>query len=290
MDDLYLNLPNFVELSDPLYWLGSLSLTVAYGACFAFIIYFALTSLQLAPRYKLVAILSAVVMASAGLSLLKEAQLWQSAFDWNAATGTWQPDAGRADGDTTFTNAFRYGNWTITVPLLLTQLPIALGLARREIHPRSIRMSVAGVLMIWTGLVGQFGEVSDLGLFNLWGIVSTLFFVWLLVEVLAVLRLGKAAAPQPLKDWSHNLLFYMLFTWGLYPIAYALPQVFQSGEAVVAQQLIFTLADITTKLIYGVILSRYCLRRSALEGYGPAIAALDDTGTAQGPVVVEERV
>ena len=285
MEDLYLNLPNFVEFSDPLYWIGSLSLTVAYGACFAFIVYFVLTSLQLAPRYKLVAILSAVVMASAGLSLLKEANLWAAAFDWNAATGTWRPDALSADGGSTFTNAFRYGNWTITVPLLLAQLPIALGLARGQIHKRATRMGIAGVLMIWTGLVGQFGEVADRGLLNLWGLVSTAFFVWLLIEVIAVIRLGKAAAltagGADLAKWPHNLLFYMLFTWGLYPIAYALPQLGTTAEIAVAQQIVFTTADITTKLIYGVILSRYCLRRSALEGYGPAIAALDDTGTQQ---------
>ena len=285
MDELYLNLPNFTELTDPQWVVGSLSLTVAYGACFAFILYFLLTSQQLAHRYRLVAVLSAVVMASAGLSLLREAQLWAGAFDWDAGSGMWVPDAMRADGDQTFTNAYRYGNWTITVPLLLTQLPIAMGLGRKESFMRSLRMSVAGVLMIWTGLVGQFGEVSDWGLLNVWGIISTLFFVWLLVEVFATLKAGKAiAAPLGLGAWPHNLLFYMLFTWGLYPIAYALPQLGADGNLVVAQQLIFTTADITTKLIYGVILSRYCLRRSALEGYGPAVAALDETGTLQAEV------
>ena len=42
----------------------------------------------------------------------------------------------------------------------------------------------------------------------------------------------------------------------------------------VIRQLLFSIADISTKLIYGVILSRFLLRRSALEGYAPAIEAL----------------
>ena len=274
MEDTYLNLPNFVPLSDVAWTLGSLTLMVSYGACFAFIIYFVMTSLQLAPRYKLVAILSAVVMASAGLSLFREWGMWYNSYTFDADTATWLPLL----GETSFSNAYRYGNWTITVPLLLAQLPIALGLARGRIHARSLRMGIAGVAMIWTGLVGQFGEVTDYGLLNLWGIISTLFFLWLLWEVFGTLREGKAATPPELRAWPHNLLFYILFTWGLYPIAYALPQLGQTETVVVAQQMVFSLADITTKLVYGVILSRFCLRRSALEGYAPAIAALDDTG------------
>jgi hypothetical protein len=43
---------------------------------------------------------------------------------------------------------------------------------------------------------------------------------------------------------------------------------------VVSQQFMFTTADISTKLVYGVILSRFCLHRSAIEGHAPAIEAL----------------
>ena len=274
MDDRYLNLPNFVPLSDPAWHLGSLSLMVAYGACFAFILYFVLTSLQLAPRYKLVAIISAVVMASAGLSLFREWSMWSASYDYDVVTGLWQP----LSDNQTFSNVYRYGNWLITVPLLLTQLPLAFGLKRGEVHRRATRMIIAGTLMILTGLVGQFGEVNDLGMFNLWGVISSVFFFWLLFEVWGVVQAGKAQTPATLGRWPGNLFWYMLATWGLYPIAYALPQLGATDTIVVGQQAAFTLADLTTKLFYGVLLSRYCLRRSALEGYAPAIAALDDTG------------
>ncbi|MDA8708201.1 bacteriorhodopsin-like [Hellea sp.] len=274
MEDILLNLPNVVPLSDVAWTLGSLSLMVSYGACFAFIIYFIMTSLQLAPRYKLVAILSAVVMASAGLSLMREWSMWAAVYDFSTATGMYEPVT---DGQT-FSNAYRYGNWTITVPLLLIQLPLALGLARKELHSRSLRMIIAGVAMIWTGLVGQFGEVNDFALLNIWGIISTAFFVWLLIEIYGVIRSGKTVTPPSLIKWPGNFFWFMLATWGLYPIAYALPQLGQTQEIVVAQQFLFTLADISTKLIYGVILSRFCLRKSALEGYPAAVAAMDETG------------
>ena len=283
MDDRFLNLPNFVPLSDPAWHLGSLSLMVAYGACFAFIIYFVLTSLQLAPRYKLVAILSAVVMASAGLSLFREWSMWSASYDYDVVEGLWMP----LSDNQTFSNVYRYGNWLITVPLLLTQLPLALGLGRRDTHRRATRMVIAGTAMILTGLYGQFGEVNDLVMFNIWGAVSSLFFFWLLYEVWAAIRAGKMVTPASVGAWPGNLFFYMLATWGLYPIAYALPQLGATETVVVGQQVAFTIADLTTKLFYGVLLSRFCLRKSALEGYAPAIAALDETGVSSGASTAE---
>lgn len=270
MDPALLNLPNFVALTDPQWTMGSLILMVSYGAHFAFILYFLMVSQQLAPRYRIVAVLSAVVMASAGLSLLKEWTMWSESYRFVAAAGLWAP---LANGHT-FSNAYRYGNWTVTVPLLLVQLPVALGLARRELHTRSARMIIAGLLMIWTGLIGQFGEVADLSRLNLWGVISTVFFAWLIWEVRGVIKVGMRSTAPELQMWPRRLFWYMLATWGLYPVAYALPQLAQTGDVVVVQQLLFSVADISTKLVYGVILSRFCLRRGALEGHRPSAEAL----------------
>ena len=262
------NVENVVTLTMQQYTLGSLILMVSYGACFAFILFFLMSVQNLAPRYRLVPILSAVVMASAGLSLLQEFSLWKDSYAF--VDGLYRPLA----ENETFTNAYRYGNWTITVPILLTQLAIALGLRQGEIQRRSLRMGVPAVLMIWTGLYGQFGEVGDFSHLNLWGVVSSIFFLWLILEVRQTLIAGISSTPDILKPWPNNLWWFFLATWGLYPIAYALPQLGATAEIVIARQGIYSLADIASKLIYGIILARFVLRRSAYEGYMPAAEAL----------------
>jgi len=267
--DLVGSIENLVPLTAGQYTSGSLILMVSYGAHFAFLIYFIMMSFQLAPRYRLVPILSAIVMASAGLSLFREFSLWQASYEF--VDGVYRP---LADGET-FTNAYRYGNWTITVPILLTQLAIAFALPRPELHKRSLRMIIPALLMIWTGLYGQFGETGDWSRLNLWGVISTVFFVWLIVEVRGVITRGVQTSPAELAGWPKNIWWYFLATWGLYPIAYALPQLGFTGEIVVTRQLLFSIADISSKLVYGLILSRYVLRRSALEGYVPAAEALE---------------
>jgi len=262
------NIENVVTLTMQQYTLGSLILMVSYGACFAFILFFLMSVQNLAPRYRLVPILSAVVMASAGLSLLQEFSLWKDSYAF--VDGLYRPLA----ENETFTNAFRYGNWTITVPILLTQLAIAMGLRQGEIQRRSLRMGVPAVLMIWTGLYGQFGEVGDFSHLNLWGVVSSIFFLWLILEVRQTLIAGISSTPDILKPWPNNLWWFFLATWGLYPIAYALPQLGATADIVIARQGIYSLADIASKLIYGIILARFVLRRSAYEGYMPAAEAL----------------
>tara|TARA_B100000678_G_scaffold33138_1_gene24438 strand:- start:259 stop:1182 length:924 start_codon:yes stop_codon:yes gene_type:complete len=258
------SIENIVTLTAQQYTLGSLILMVSYGACFAFILYFLMSSQRLAPRYRVVPVLSAVVMASAGLSLLQEFNLWGDSYAF--VDGAYRPLA----QNETFTNAYRYGNWTITVPILLTQLAIAMGLKQAEVQRRSIRMAVPGVLMIWTGLYGQFGEIGDFSHLNLWGVISSIFFLWLILEVRQTLVAGIANTPDTLKPWPQNLWWFFLVAWGLYPIAYALPQLGATGDIVVARQAIYSVADIASKLIYGLLLTRFVLRRSASEGYMPA--------------------
>lgn len=268
MADQLGNIENLVTLTTQQYTLGSLLLMVSFGAFFAFILFFLMSAQSLAPRYRLVPVLSAVVMASAGLSLLQEFNLWKDSYAF--VDGLYRPLA----QNETFTNAFRYANWTITVPILLTQLAIAMGLRQSDVSRRCWRMAVPGVLMIWSGLYGQFGEAGDFSHLNLWGVVSTIFFLWLILEVRQTLIAGINNTPDILKPWPNNLWWFFLATWGLYPIAYALPQLGATGEIVLARQAIFTLADISTKLFYGIILARFVLRRSAFEGYMPAADAM----------------
>tara|TARA_B100001179_G_scaffold204359_1_gene167047 strand:+ start:952 stop:1863 length:912 start_codon:yes stop_codon:yes gene_type:complete len=262
------NIENIVTLTSQQYQLGALILMVSYAAFFAFILFFLMNTQNLAPRYRLVPILSAVVMACAGLTMLQEFMLWERSYTF--VDGVYRPQM----ENEIFTNAYRFGSWTITVPMLLTQLAIAMGLRQSDVHRRSWRMAVPGVLMVWTGLYGQFGDVGDFSHLNLWGVVSSIFFLWLILEVRQTLISGMNNTPDILKPWPNNLWWFFLATWGLYPIAYALPQLGSTAEVIVARQGIYAFADIASKLVFGLILARFVLRRSAFEGYMPAADAM----------------
>lgn len=278
-ESLHVNIENFAALTHPQYQLVAVLLMVGYGAHLAFSVFFLAGSTQIAPRYRLVPWLSAVVMLAAGMSLYREFAVFQDSF--TRVGEAWVPVA-----DQVFSNAYRYANWTITIPLLLGQLLIALNLPQRTLRKRYVGLVIAAVAMIWTGLIGQFYEHANVGVMLLWGFISTIPFVYLVWGVWRALDESKAHTPVRLHAWTKNLFYYFLFFWGLYAIAYMVPAVADQGGGIVIRQLLYTVADVFSKLVYGVILSRFVLRRSALEGYEPAQQALAAwegvTGSATG--------
>jgi bacteriorhodopsin len=51
----------------------------------------------------------------------------------------------------------------------------------------------------------------------------------------------------------------------LYPIAYLMPVISLTAEGVVVRQLLFTIADIVSKVIYGILLMRLASIKSKNE-------------------------
>lgn len=263
-----------------------LQLTVASFA--AGFVYFLATANQIEPRYRLSSTISAVVMVSAVLEIGQLALVWSTGFTHSAGYGTWRP----AEGEL-FSNGFRYVNWSIDVPMLLTQILIVLGLSGRAFWSEWWKLAIAGFLMIWTGYPGQFYEAAVAGFrpdaptwpFWFWGAVSTVFFVYVLWKV--GMLIGRP--PEPLEPDAHRNLKYcwyiILFSWTLYPIAYAVPAVWPTSDGATVRQVLFTTADITSKLIFGVVLGRVARLRSRAIGYAPAILTDGDAP----PVAAELR-
>ena len=258
--NLMLNMENYLSYSYVNYTIVANVLTLGYAAQAAGLVYFLATSKRSAPRYRLSSVLSAVVMASAFLELYVLAQNWSNSFVWNGSAYVLGADA-------TFANGYRYMNWSIDVPVLLTQLLIVLGFTGRRFRSLWLQFTVGGLLMIYTGYIGQFYEATNTTNLYIWGAISTVFFIWLLVLVYRTIF----NPPEPLSDRVSGLMrgvFWLLFvSWMLYPGAYLMPVFSFSAEGVVARQITYTVADITSKVIYGVMLSRVATLRSKEEGY-----------------------
>lgn len=249
-----------------------LQLTVAAFA--AGLVYFLATAKDISPRYRLSSVISGVVMVSAVLEIGQLSFGWSSGFRYT--DGLWRPAGGNL-----FSNGFRYINWSIDVPMLLTQVLVVLGLTGRAFWGEWWKLTIAGLVMVWTGYVGQFYEPAVAGItpkvsaapFWIWGAVSTVPFVYLLYRV--GMLIGRP--PEPMDEDSRRNLKYcwwiLLFSWTLYPFAYGVPAVSADANGVVAKQVLFTIADITSKLIFGVVLGRVARLRSKALGWKPALLA-----------------
>ena len=249
-------------------------LTFGFAAMGAALLYFVLTIKDNAPKYRPSSVLSGVVMVSAFLLLFLQSQSWADAF-------VLQNGVYEASGTSTFTNGFRYLNWLIDVPHLLIQILFVAGIAGVAFKKYLVRFTASGSLMIITGYVGQFyepgrGAETDITLWIVWGVISTLFYIWVLLLITKVIKEGRAnmkgSKAEPL--FAAILpLFYV--AWTIYPVAYVMPLFGGSANAVlplaiVAQQVLYTIADVTSKIFYGVMLNVSSTRLSIEQGYQPS--------------------
>ena len=241
-------------------------LTLGYAVMLAALFYFILTMRTVAPQYRISSVLSVVVMVSAALLLFIQAQNWTAAFTFDAETATYV----LASQENAFNNGYRYLNWLIDVPMLLFQILFVVSLTTSKFSSIRNQFWFSGAAMILTGYVGQFYEVSNVSLWLIWGAISTAFFVHILILMRRVIQEGSQDVPPAAARLLNGIWLLFLFSWMLYPGAYLMPLAVDliGGEAaVVGRQITYTIADVSSKVIYGVLLTQVAQILSERDGY-----------------------
>lgn len=282
------NAENFVgEISPMTYDIVAHTYTVGFSIMLAALFYFMLTMRSVAPRFRVSSILSVVVMVSAFLILFYQTQAWTNSFEFVAAAGTYQLAAG-ADA---FSNGFRYLNWLIDVPMLLFQILFIVDITKNRRASLRNQFWFSGTGMIVTGYIGQFYEAQAATLtspFYIWGFISTLFFIHVLYLIYRVIQEGKVGMQENAASVFGMILPLFFVSWMLYPGGYLMPVLlntegFLGGgmiteAGIVGRALTYTVADVCSKVIYGVLLTQVAQIRSENMGYDP------ETGTVANEV------
>jgi bacteriorhodopsin len=260
--DVMWNLENAVTFSPLQFDLISNILTIGYAAHFAGLAYFVLSRNNVAPRYRAMTTMSVVVMLSAALLLLRLDLSFNEAFVFDAETGRY------ILGEATFSHGYRYLNWLIDVPLLLTQSFFVLNIAKRDLWGYRFKLGGAGALMVVLGYVGQFYEVVDpLGGLLWWGIAATVPFIYFTAIFWRLTGDAVGYLPGQAASTMRQIRYLFLFSWNLYIVAYVVPMFSISANAAVTRTYLFTIADVLSKIIYGVLLGKIATARSVAEGF-----------------------
>ncbi len=256
----------FTEMA---YQMSAHVLTLGYAVMLAGLFYFILTIKTVAPKYRTSSVLSVVVMVSAFLLLLVQQQNWTGAMVYDAESARYI----LGDGNDLFNNGYRYLNWLIDVPMLLFQILFVVSLTKSDFGSIRNQFWFSGTAMILTGYIGQYYEVTSPMWFAIWGFISTLFFVHILILMKRVIDEGKEGAPAKAQGYLGKIWYLFLFSWMLYPGAYLMPYLFGGLEpalseaAVVGRHITYTVADVSSKVIYGILLTLTAQEMSKAEGY-----------------------
>lgn len=251
--------------SEMAYQISSHVLTLGYASMLAALLYFVMTIKQVAPRFRMSSILSGVVMVSAALLLYVQAINWTNGFVFNQETGRYM----LGDGRDLFNNGYRYLNWLIDVPMLLFQILFVVTLTKSNFSSIRNQFWFSGTLMIVTGYIGQYYEVTNQTAWLVWGGISTIFFVHILVVMKKVIEEGKEGISADARKTLTSIWWLFVISWMLYPGAYLMPLMLDSEAGVVGRHMTYTVADITSKIVYGVLLGTLAMKLSKAEGYDP---------------------
>lgn len=156
---------------------------------------------------------------------------------------------------------YRYADWLITVPLLVIELLIVLGVTADRRKKLMTTLVPATVLMIGLGYPGE-TSANETTKWTFW-VLSMIPFLYILFTLSGELKAAKARETGAVSTSINNATKILLVTWLVYPIAYLIPVVFTvSDGAEAGRQLAYTVADITAKALYGLMILNIAKARS----------------------------
>lgn len=167
--------------------------------------------------------------------------------------------SGWAEGS--MNEGYRYADWLITVPLLVIELLIVLGVTKDRRKKLMTTLVPATVLMIGLGYPG---EVSgDDGTKWLFWILSMLPFLYILYTLSGELKAAGTRETGEVSKAIKSATTVLLVTWLVYPIAYLFPVIFDVTDGIEAtRQIGYTIADITAKGLFGLMILNIAKARS----------------------------
>lgn len=170
--------------------------------------------------------------------------------------------SGFADGE--MNEGYRYADWLITVPLLIVELLIVLGVADDLRKKLMWRLVPASALMIGFGYPGEIS--TDNGTKWLWWVLAMIPFVYILWTLYGQLQAAGKRETGKVASAIKNATTVLLVTWLFYPIVYLFPVFSDNGEVSsgleVGRQIGYTIADITAKALYGLMILGIAKARS----------------------------
>lgn len=236
------------------------------------------------PRYRQALVISAIVTGIAAYHYFRIFDSFKHAFVTDAVggRGTYVQAAGQQ-----FNEGYRYVDWLLTVPLLLTELVVVLALAKKLQASLLVRLIPASALMIALGYPGELS--GDITTRNVWGLLSTIPFLYILYVLFVELTKSLDRQPESVRSTVSQLRILLFATWGVYPIAYILPIYFPGSGASgwVGMQIGYSLADILAKCLFGLLIYKIARLKSFADD--PAFAAAEGHPEMAADQVVASR-
>lgn len=167
-------------------------------------------------------------------------------------------------GEGVMNEGYRYADWLITVPLLIVELLIVLGVAQKDRTNLMLKLVPASILMIGLGYPGEVADGNG-AKWTFW-ILALIPFTYILKTLYDELQKAGQRETGAVAKQIKNATYVLLSTWLVYPIAYLFPIFDANSEALeTLRQVGYTFADVTSKCLYGLMILWIAKARTEVE-------------------------
>ena len=219
-------------------------------------IFLFLSRSQVASHYKTAVTVSGLVTMIALYHYFRIFNSWDEAYSVlnGVVTVTGKP----------FNDAYRYVDWLLTVPLLVTELILVMRLPGNDGPKKATRLAVLAVAMV---LLGYPGEISNVNSTRwLWWSLSMIPFLIIQFELFVGLKDSIAKQAPEVRGMVSSARYITVVTWLFYPIVFTLPMLGLSGSnAVIGVQVGYSIADVLAKAAFGLFIYNIALKKTHSE-------------------------
>jgi len=229
-------------------------------------LFFWLRLSSVAERYKTALTITGLVTFIASYHYFRIFNSWVESYSFGAAGA----DGSIADPTITgtpFNDAYRYMDWLLTVPMLLTEIIMCMKLSPAEISSNSWKLGGAAALMIALGYPGELLIDEDLGTRWVYWALAMVPFLYIVYSLLVGLKGAADAESDPnIKSMLNMACLATVVSWCTYPVVYILPMMGLGGSsAVVGIQLGYCVSDVISKCGVGFLVYNITMAKSASE-------------------------
>jgi bacteriorhodopsin len=227
-----------------------------FAAMAAATIFLFLNRSQVSSPYKTAVTLSGIVTMIAMYHYFRIFTSWSEAYD--VMNGVVKA-SGRPFNDT-----YRYVDWLLTVPLLVTELVLVMRLPGNQGSVKATRLAVLALIMVALGYPGEISQ--DAGTRWLWWSLSMIPFLIIQFELFVGLKSSIEAQPLQARGMVSAARYITVITWLFYPVVFILPMVGLTGtSALVGVQVGYSIADVLAKAGFGIFIYNIAVRKSQIE-------------------------
>jgi len=241
-------------------------LSFALASMMSTTMYLWFRSTAVADKYKSAVLISGLVTFIAAYHYMRIFNSWVDAYHYSGGKvegGALEMQAPTLTG-IPFNDAYRYMDWLLTVPLLLIEILLVMKLDEKSFSEKAWNLGVGSALMIASGYYGELTVSGDLT--ARWGcwVLSMVFFLYIVNELLNGLAEATAAETDPvIAGKIRTAQVWTVISWCTYPVVYLFPMMgINAAHAVVGIQVGYCCSDIISKCGVGIVIYQIAYAKS----------------------------